>query len=610
MLKVLKYLNKKQWCYIAICVVFVVGQVWLDLKLPDYMSNITTLVETEGSEMSEILTQGVYMLACALGSGIFSVITGYFAAIVAAGLSKTLRQKIYEHTLDFSMAEIDRFSTASLINRTTNDITQIQNLVSMGLQAIVKAPILVVWAVIKIANKNWQWTAATAVAVGILIVVLAITMIFALPKFQRIQGLTDNLNRVTREQLTGIRVVRAYNAEEYQEKKFATANDDVTVTNMSANRVMALMSPTMTMLSSGLTLAVYWIGAYMIEAAAATEKLGLFSDMVVFSNYAMQIINAFMMLSMIFVMLPRAQVSATRILEVLNTKSSVVNGQKVTRQEMAQKTQSDKKSYNPEIPRDEMDFGPDSGIIEFRNVSFRYPGAGGDALHNISFTAKRGDTLALIGSTGCGKTTLINLIPRFYDATEGEVLVDGVNVRDYEQEELRNRIGYVSQKATLFTGTVRSNIAYGDNGWERADDETIREAIEISQSAEFVDKMEGGADARIAQGGTNVSGGQKQRLSIARAVARKPQILIFDDSFSALDYKTDRTLRTELNRRTGNTTKVIVAQRISTIRDADQIIVLDHGRIVGQGKHEELLKSCPEYLEIAQSQLSREELGA
>ena len=610
MLKVLRYLNKKQWCYVAICVVFVVGQVWLDLKLPDYMSNITTLVETEGSEMSAILTQGAYMLACALGSGIFSVITGYFAAVVAAGLSKTLRQEIYEHTLDFSMAEIDRFSTASLINRTTNDITQIQNLVAMGLQAIVKAPILVVWAVIKIANKNWQWTAATAVAVGILIIVLAITMIFALPKFQKIQGLTDNLNRVTREQLTGIRVVRAYNAEGYQERKFAAANDDVTVTNMTANRVMALMSPTMTMLSSGLTLAVYWIGAYMIEAAQAAEKLGLFSDMVVFSNYAMQIINAFMMLSMIFVMLPRAQVSATRILEVLGTKSSIVNGQKVTRKGMALQTQSDKKNYDPKIPRDEMDFGPDSGIIEFRNVSFRYPGAGGDALHNISFTAKRGDTLALIGSTGCGKTTLINLIPRFYDATEGEVFVDGVNVRDYEQEELRNRIGYASQKATLFTGTVRSNIAYGDNGWGRADDAAIREAIEISQAAEFVDKMEGGTDARIAQGGANVSGGQKQRLSIARAVARKPQILIFDDSFSALDYKTDRILRTELNRRTKNTTKVIVAQRISTIRDADQIIVLDHGRIVGQGTHEELLKNCSEYLEIAQSQLSKEELGA
>ena len=610
MLKILKYLTKKQWLCIAACIVFIVGQVWLDLKLPDYMSAITTLVETEGSEMSDILVQGAWMLGCALGSGVFSVITGYFAAVVAAGLSKTLRQKIYDHTLDFSMAEIDKFSSASLINRTTNDITQIQNLVSMGLQSIVKAPILVVWAVVKIANKNWQWTTATAVAVIFLVIVIGIALVFAFPRFQKIQGLTDNLNRVTREQLTGIRVVRAYNAEEYQEKKFAKANDEVTVTNMTANRVMALMSPTMTMLSSGLTMVVYWIGAYMIDAAGgAAEKLALFSDMVVFSNYAMQIINAFMMLSMIFIMLPRAQVSANRIIEVLRTETSLKNGTLVTRKNMAGRTAEDRKAYNPEVPRDEMTFGPDNGIIEFRNVSFRYPNAGADSLHNITFTAKRGETLALIGSTGCGKTSLINLIPRFYDATEGEVLVDGVNVKDYEQEELRNRIGYASQKATLFTGTVRSNIAYGDNGWDKPDDETVREAIEISQATEFVDRMEGGADARIAQGGTNVSGGQKQRLSIARAVARKPEILIFDDSFSALDYKTDRVLRSELNRRTGNTTKVIVAQRISTIRDADQILVLDHGRIVGQGRHEELLRSCPEYLEIAQSQLSEKELG-
>ena len=611
MLKILKYLTKKQWCYIAVCIVFIVGQVWLDLKLPDYMSAITTLVETEGSEMSEILVQGAWMLGCALGSGVFSVITGYFAALVAAGLSKTLRQEIFEHTLDFSMAEIDKFSSASLINRTTNDITQIQNLVSMGLQSIVKAPILVVWAVVKIANKNWQWTTATAVAVIFLVIVIGIALVFAFPRFQKIQGLTDNLNRVTREQLTGIRVVRAYNAEEYQEKKFAKANDEVTVTNMTANRVMALMSPTMTMLSSGLTMVVYWIGAYMINAAGATtEKLALFSDMVVFSNYAMQIINAFMMLSMIFVMLPRAQVSANRILEVLRTETSLKNGTVVTRKQMAGVTEKDREAYNPEVPRDEMAFGPDNGIIEFRNVSFRYPNAGADSLHNITFTAKRGETLALIGSTGCGKTSLINLIPRFYDATEGEVLVDGVNVKDYEQEELRNRIGYASQKAVLFTGTIRSNIAYGDNGWDKPDDETVLEAIEIAQAAEFVDKMDGGVDARIAQGGTNVSGGQKQRLSIARAVARKPEILIFDDSFSALDYKTDRMLRAELNKRTGNTTKVIVAQRISTIRDADQILVLDHGRIVGQGRHEELLRTCTAYLEIAQSQLSEKELGA
>ena len=605
MLKVLKYITKRQWGYIAVCIVFIVGQVWLDLKLPDYMSNITTLVQTEGSQMSEILTQGGYMLACALGSAVFSIVTGYFAALVAAGLSRTLRCAVYEQTLDFSMAEIDRFSTASLINRTTNDITQVQNLVAMGLQSIVKAPILAVWAIVKIANKNWQWTAATAVAVGILLVVLVITMVLALPRFQKIQGLTDNLNRVTREQLTGIRVVRAYNAEQYQEDKFAKANDEVTVTNMTANRVMALMSPTMTLLSSGLTLAVYWIGAYLIEAAQQTAKLGLFSDMVVFSNYAMQIINAFMMLSMIFVMLPRAQVSANRISEVLDTVSSIEDGEKVTRRSMSQKAKADAGKKIGDL-----DYGPDAGAIEFRHVSFRYPGAGADSLHDITFTARRGETLALIGSTGCGKTSLINLIPRFYDATEGEVFVDGVNVKDYEQEELRNRIGYATQKATLFTGTVSSNVAYGENGWGTIGTEDVKEAIGIAQAAEFVERMPDTYDARIAQGGTNVSGGQKQRLSIARAIARKPEILIFDDSFSALDYKTDRTLRTELNRRTGNTTKVIVAQRISTIRDADQILVLDHGRIVGQGTHEQLLAACPEYLEIAQSQLSKEELGA
>ena len=605
MLEVLKYIRKKEWGYVAVCIVFIVGQVWLDLKLPDYMSNITTLVQTEGSQMSEILTQGGYMLACALGSAAFSVVTGYFAALVAAGLSRTLRCAVYEQTLDFSMAEIDRFSTASLINRTTNDITQVQNLVAMGLQSIVKAPILAVWAIIKIANKNWQWTAATAVAVGILLVVLVITMVLALPRFQKIQGLTDNLNRVTREQLTGIRVVRAYNAEQYQEDKFAKANDEVTVTNMTANRVMALMSPTMTLLSSGLTLAVYWIGAYLIEAAAQTAKLSLFSDMVVFSNYAMQIINAFMMLSMIFVMLPRAQVSANRICEVLDTVSSIEDGEKVTRRSMSQKAKADAGKKIGDL-----DYGPDAGAIEFRHVSFRYPGAGADSLHDITFTARRGETLALIGSTGCGKTSLVNLIPRFYDATEGEVLVDGVNVRDYEQEELRNRIGYATQKATLFTGTVSSNVAYGENGWGTIGTEDVMEAIEIAQATEFVERMPDTYDARIAQGGTNVSGGQKQRLSIARAIARRPEILIFDDSFSALDYKTDRTLRTELNRRTGSTTKVIVAQRISTIRDADQILVLDHGRIVGQGTHEQLLACCPEYLEIAQSQLSKEELGA
>ncbi|MGN1137236.1 MAG: ABC transporter ATP-binding protein [Oscillospiraceae bacterium] len=583
MLKVFRYIKRKEWLYIVISVVFIVAQVWLDLKLPDYMSAITTLVQTEGSTMSDILTQGGYMLLCALGSGLFSVIVGYFAAKVAAGLAKTLRGRIYDKTMDFSMEEINRFSTASLINRTTNDITQIQNVVAMGLQAIVKAPIMAVWAICKIAGKNWQWTVTTAVAVFILIIVLSIILIFALPRFKKIQGLTDNLNRVTREQLTGIRVVRAYNAEQYQEKKFAAANDEVTMTNMTANRVMALMSPTMTLLSSGLTLAVYWIGTYLIEAAAQADKLAVFSDMVVFSNYAIQVIQAFMLLNMIFILLPRAQVSAKRICEVIDTENSISDGYK--------------KTTNGQC-----------GTINFCNVSFRYPGAAADSLHNISFTAKQGETVAIIGATGCGKTTLINLIPRFYDASSGTVLVDGEDVRNYSQEELHNRIGYVSQKAVLFSGTVASNVAFGDNGKGKIGEEDIKEAVSIAQASEFVEKMDGTYGAPIAQSGTNVSGGQKQRISIARAVARKPEILIFDDSFSALDYKTDRTLRTVLHEKTENTTKIIVAQRISTIRDADCIIVLDHGRIVGKGTHKELLESCSEYLEIARSQLSKEEI--
>ena len=584
MLKVLKYLNKQQWSWVGISILFIVGQVWLDLKMPDYMSAITTLVQTEGSAMSDILIQGGYMLLCALGSMAFSVIVGYFSAKTAAGLAKTLRGNVFDKTIGFSLEDIDHFSTASLINRSTNDITQIQNVVAMGLQVVVKAPIMAVWAIVKIAGKDyWQWTATTAVAVFILIIVLAITLIFALPRFKKIQGLTDNLNRVTREHLTGIRVVRAYNAEQYQEDKFAKANDEVTVTNMTANRVMALMSPTMTLISSGITLIVYWIGAYLIEAAGIGAKLGIFSDMVVFSNYAIQVIQAFMLLNMIFIMMPRAQVSARRICEVLDTQSRIHDGNKAIS-------------------------SGEQGSIEFKNVSFRYPSASADALHHISFTAKKGETVALIGSTGCGKTTLINLIPRFYDVTRGQVLVDGADVRDYPQKELRNRIGYVSQKAVLFSGTVSSNIAFGENGKEAIDAQGVREAVSIAQATEFVERMEGTYNAPIAQGGTNVSGGQKQRLSIARAVARKPEILIFDDSFSALDYKTDRTLRTILHQKTKDTTKLIVAQRISTIKDADQILVLDHGRIVGKGTHTELLKNCPEYLEIAQSQLSKEEI--
>lgn len=582
MTKILKYLNRRQRLYILVSLVFIVVQVWLDLKLPDYMSGITTLVQTEGSTMSEILTQGGYMLLCALGSMAASIVVGYLAAKVGAGLAQTLRGQVYDKTMDFSMEEIDRFSTASLINRTSNDVTQIQNLVTMGLQAIIKAPIMAVWAVVKISGKSWQWTAATAAAVFVLIVVLAITLIFALPRFKRIQSLTDNLNRVTREQLTGIRVVRAYNAEDYQERKFAKANDELTQTNLTAHRVMALMSPSMTFISSGLTLAVYWIGAYLIEAVALTDKLGIFSDMVVFSNYAMQVVMAFMLLNMIFILLPRAQVSANRICEVLSTENRIRDGAGA------------KSSQH--------------GTVEFRHVAFRYPGAADDTLTDIDFKAKQGETVAFIGATGSGKTTLINLIPRFYDASAGQVLVDGVDVREYEQSDLHDRIGYVSQKAVLFTGTVSSNVAYGESAGGTITQEDIKDAVDIAQAKDFVERMDGTYNAPITQGGTNVSGGQKQRLTIARAIARKPEILIFDDSFSALDYKTDRALRRELDERVKDATKLIVAQRIGTIRNADQIIVLEHGKIVGKGTHAELMKTCPTYQEIASSQLSKEEL--
>lgn len=585
MLKLFKYINKKQWLYIGSSILLIVAEVWLELKLPDYMSNITTLVQTEGSAMWDILIQGAYMLSCALGSMLCAFIVGYFTAKVAAGLAQTLRNRIYDKTMDFSMEEIERFSTSSLINRATNDITQIQTLVAMGLQSIVKAPVMAIWAIVKIAGKNWQWTTATGVSVFALIVILAIIFIFALPRFKRIQGLTDNLNRVTRENLTGIRVVRAYNAETYQEEKFAKANDELTHTNLVANRVMALMLPAMTLISSGITLAVYWIGTYLIQAADMTGKLSIFSDMVVFSNYAMQVIMAFMLLNIIFILLPRAQVSANRICEVLNTESNIQDGQGAKVKDGCK------------------------GTVEFCNVSFRYPEAAADTLTDITFSAKQGETVAFIGVTGSGKSTLINLIPRFYDATKGQIFVDGEDVKEYEQKELRNKIGYISQKAVMFSGTVSSNVAYGENGGEPIGKQEIQEAIHTAQGTDFVEKMNGAYDARIAQGGTNLSGGQKQRLSIARAIARNPEILIFDDSFSALDYKTDRALREALAERTKQVTKLIVAQRISTIRHADRIIVLEHGKIVGQGTHKELLENCEIYQEIASSQLSKEEMN-
>ncbi|HDR7735888.1 TPA: ABC transporter ATP-binding protein [Bacillus thuringiensis] len=585
MLKIFKYLKQKEWILIVASIVFIAGQVWLDLKLPDFMSEITTLVQTKGSETSEIWLAGGKMLLCALGSMILSVIVGYFAARVATSLSKELRKGVFNKTLSFSMEEINGFSTASLITRSTNDITQIQQTVAMGLQVMIKAPILAVWAILKITGKSWEWSAATGVAVVALLVMIGSIIIFVLPKFKVVQKMTDNLNLVTREGLTGIRVVHAYNAQEYQEAKFEKANKDLTDTNLLVNRLMAIMQPGMSLIMSGLTLSIYWIGAHLIMNAGGMDRIGLFSDMVVFSSYAMQVVMAFMLLAMTFIMLPRASVSAARINEVLDTPQTITDGEMKTSLKGVE------------------------GEIELRNVSFKYPDAGEYVLKDISFTAHKGETVAFIGSTGSGKSTLINLIPRFYDVSEGEVMVDGINVKEYAQEALHNKFGYVSQKAVLFSGTVKSNVAYGDNGQISSTDEDIKKAVEIAQGKEFVEKMNGEYNADIAQGGTNLSGGQKQRLSIARAVSRNPEIFIFDDSFSALDYKTDRQLRSTLKKETKGATTLIVAQRIGTIKDADKIIVLDEGKIVGMGTHDELLQTCKTYQEIAYSQLSKEELG-
>lgn len=584
MIKLLKNLSKRNWLMMFFAIGFVVLQVWLDLTIPDYMADITALVQTDGSKMADIMAAGGKMLLCAFGSLAATVVVAIISSRIASDFSAVLRAKLFNKVQGFSMEEIGRFSTASLITRSTNDVTQVQMFVTIGFQVLIKAPILAIWAVCKISAKSWQWTFSTGVAVAVLLIIVGLCVSIALPKFKKLQELTDDINRVTRENITGINVVRAYNAEKYQESKFETANNNLTKTQLFTSRTMSFMMPGIQLIMSGLPLAIYWIGAYLINKADMMSKITLFSDMVTFSSYAMQIVMAFMMMVMVFIILPRASVAAKRINEVLDTEATIEDGDKDIK---------------------------DSGIrgeIEFKNVNFKYPDAEDYVLSDISFSVKKGETLAIIGATGCGKSTVINLIPRFYDVTEGEVLVDGVNVKDYKQKELRNKIGYVSQKATLFGGTVKSNIAYGDNGKDGFMESDIVDSVYVAQASEFVEKMDEGYDSYIAQGGGNLSGGQKQRLSIARAVCRHPEIFIFDDSFSALDYRTDRALRSALKKECADATKIIVAQRIGTIRDADKIIVLENGTIAGIGKHDELMKNCEVYRQIAYSQLSKEEL--
>ena len=582
MSKLIKNFKKKDWLIIIVSIALIVMQVWFELKMPDYMSKVTVLVQTEGSKMSEILKNGGYMLMCAFVSLVGAVIVGYLIALFASGFSRNLRSKLFRKVEDMSMSEVKEFSPNSLITRTTNDITQVEMFIGFGLQLLIKAPITAVWAITKILNKSWEWSMVTAVAVVILLLVIGILTIIVMPKFKIVQKLTDKLNEVTRENLMGIRVVRAFNAEEYQQEKFQNVNNSLTNLQLFNQKAMSIMAPVMYLVMYMLTLVIYFIGAYLIKDALMADKIALFGDMVVFSSYAMQIIMSFLMLAMIFMILPRAEVSASRINEVLDTDISVKDGNVETKSEV--------------------------GTVEFKNVSFKYPDAEEYLLEDISFKAKKGETIAFIGSTGSGKSTLINLIPRFYDATKGEVLVDGVNVKEYKLKDLYNKLGYIPQIAVMFNGTVSSNIAYGENGKGEITKEKIKDAVKVAQAEEFVSKMENTYDAHIAQGGTNVSGGQKQRLSIARAIARDPEIYIFDDSFSALDYKTDSVLRKELKKYTKDATILIVAQRIGTIMNADKIIVLDNGKCAGIGTHKELLKTCDVYKEIALSQLSKEEL--
>ena len=581
MFKLIKNFKKKDWLIIIVSIALIVMQVWLELKMPDYMSKVTVLVQTEGSKMSEILKNGGFMLLCAFGSLVGAVIVGYLIALLASGFSRNLRSKLFRKVEDMSMSEIKEFSPNSLITRTTNDITQVEMFIGFGLQLLIKAPVTAVWAITKILNKSWEWSMVTAVAVVVLLVVIGILTIIVMPKFKIVQKLTDKLNEVTRENLTGIRVVRAFNAEEYQQEKFQNVNNSLTNFQLFNQKTMSIMAPVMYLVMYMLTLVIYFIGAYLIKDALMADKIGLFGDMVVFSSYAMQIIMSFLMLAMIFMILPRAQVSASRVNEVLDTSVSVIDGEVTNKDEI--------------------------GTVEFKNVSFKYPDAEEYVLKNISFKANKGDTVAFIGSTGSGKSTLVNLIVRFYDVTDGEILIDGVNIKDYKLEYLYKLIGYVPQRAVMFNGTVNSNISYGE-AMEEISDKKIVEAAKVAQADEFISKMDDGYESHIAQGGTNVSGGQKQRIAISRAIAKNPEIYIFDDSFSALDYKTDAVLRSELKKYTKDATSLIVAQRIGTIMNADKIIVLDNGESVGVGTHKELLKSCEVYKQIALSQLSKEEL--
>lgn len=583
MIKLLRNLTKKEILMIIISTLFIVFQVYLDLKIPDYMSAITRLVQTEGSKMSDILQNGGYMVLCAFGSLVSAVITGYIVASVSSKFSSNLRAKLFSKVNNLSMSEIKEFSTSSLITRTTNDVTQVEMVLAMGLQLMIKAPITAIWAITKILNKSWQWSAITGIAVLILLSMISVLVAIVLPRFSKVQKLIDKVNGQTRENLNGIRVVRAFNAEKFSEDKFAKTNDELTKMQLFNQRTMSIMSPVMYMIMYGLTLAIYFVGAHLILKAGLSDKLNLFGDMVVFSSYAMQVVMSFLMLAMIFMILPRSEVSAKRINEVLVKENSVPEGKE-----------------NPDTT--------EVGTVEFKNVSFKYPDADEYVLENISFKAMKGQTVAFIGSTGSGKSTLINLVPRFYDATEGEVLIDGVNVKDYTEEALYNKLGYVPQKAVMFDKTVKENVAFGFNKHGKINENKVKEAIEVAQAKDFVEKMDDGYDAHVASGGTNISGGQKQRLAIARAIARDPEIYIFDDSFSALDYKTDAVLRKELKKYTKDTTSLIVAQRIGTIINADLILVLDKGKCVGMGTHKELLKTCDVYKEIALSQLSKEEL--